>query len=499
MQASLSTSAADTSSPPPTGTLHFLVVDGRDHVRSACANIAADLGFIARDADSSASAHNAIQQKRPDLLLIDLEIPGGGLGLLDQVHCLHPSTRVVVMTEFASVENAVEAMRLGASDYLPRPFTVDQLAAVLARASDRRHLDLESRILRDRIQTPAGLGELIGRSPEMEKLYRILSKVAFTSHPVLILGESGTGKELVARSIHFNGPGADRPFHLVDCSAGSPDALEAELFGRVSPNTPGHITPGLLSSDDGGTILLDAIADLSPDLQSCLLRALQDKEVRTAGSIETRPLTARVLASTSRNLPALVDSGRFRKDLFYRLNVVNLRLPPLRDRKSDIPILARHFLRRLERETGATLTLSDETLGLLEDYDWPGNVRELEAAMERACALNSGPVLHLGDLPTQLQDFRHQREAELAAPEPGPPAPLPADFELPTGGAIVPIAAIERHVILKALHQLNGDKLTTARLLGIGKTTLYRKLREYGIGELDAPVPPLLPSRRPAL
>ena len=506
MGATLSTSASHI--PPqsaPPGLPHLLVVDGSEPVRGACGSVAVRLGFTVGEAHDAGGAREILRRRSPDLLLLDLEIAGDARALIAETRRLHPRTRVAVMTEFSTVQTAVDCMRLGAGDYLPKPFTVDELAAVLARSgSGREDVERQSQDLRKRLETPSGMGELVGRTPEMEKLYRILSKVAFTNHPVLIVGESGTGKELLARSIHFNGPNAERPFLLVDCSATDPGMLEAELFGRssslaispapgilpapgISP-APGTLqTPGMLSSPEGATVLLDEVADLPPDLQARLLRALQDKEVRLLGSVETLPLTARVLAATARNLSALVDSGRFRKDLFYRLNVVNLKIPPLRDRPADIPVLARHFLARLERETGATLTLSDDTLHLMEAYDWPGNVRELETAMERGCALTSGPILHLGDLPTQLQEFRNQRDAELAPPI--PTLPDPGDPGIAANGEILPMAEIERQVILKTLRQLNGDKLTAARLLGIGKTTLYRKLKEYGLDEEETANP----------
>ena len=254
---------------------------------------------------------------------------------------------------------------------------------------------------------------MIGRSAEMEKLYRILSKVAQSSHPVLILGESGTGKELVARTIHAFGPNAAKPFLPVDCGSLVPTLIESELFGYVKGAFTGanRSKDGLLVSAEGGTVFLDEIGELPLDLQAKLLRALQESEVRPVGATHRVPIKARIVAATNRDLAAMVEKGAFRKDLFYRLNVVNLRLPALRDRSEDIPLLAAHFLDRISREHGSKFTLSDEALRTMMRYDWPGNVRELEHAVERACALSSGPVLHLGDLPTQLQ----QQGLEAAA------------------------------------------------------------------------------------
>ncbi|WP_317891094.1 sigma-54-dependent transcriptional regulator [Edaphobacter bradus] len=462
--------------------LHLMVVDDDRAVRKTCLEVAEAMGFVTVGADSLASAQAILRHRRIDLLLLDLKLPdGGGLTLLEQVKALYPDTTVVVMTAFATVTSAVEAMRIGAGDYLTKPFGLGEITTVLERASQRRYFDVESRMLRERLRSQKGAGGLLGQSPEMEKLYRILSKVAYSTHPVLILGESGTGKELVARSIHFNGPNADKPFVPVDCGSLVPSLIESELFGHVKGAFTGadRAKEGLLATAEGGTVFLDEIGELPLDLQAKLLRALQEKEVRPVGATQARPISARVLAATNRDLAGMVEQGRFRKDLFFRLNVVNLRIPPLRDRRDDIPLLAMHFVERMKKETGVDYTVSDETLRVMAAYDWPGNVRELENAIERACALSSGPVLHMGDLPTQLQDFRmHSIMAEqpvVAAQGPGA-----ADGD----GSIVSIAEMEKQAILATIRQLNGNKLMAARLLGIGKTTLYRKLKEYGIADV---------------
>jgi two-component system response regulator HydG len=318
---------------------------------------------------------------------------------------------------------------------------------------------------------------MIGRSGEMEKLYRILSKVAQSSHPVLVLGESGTGKELVARTIHAYGPNSQKPFLPVDCGSLVPTLIESELFGYVKGAFTGanRSKDGLLVSAEGGTVFLDEIGELSLDLQAKLLRALQEKEVRPVGATHRVPIKARIVAATNRDLAEMVEKGTFRKDLFYRLNVVNLRLPSLRDRREDIPLLAAHFLDRISREHGTKFTLSDEALRTMMRHDWPGNVRELENAVERACTMSSGPVLHLGDLPTQLQQQGLEMRRTAAT----------AGESAEEGGApeVKTLADLERDAILGAIRTLNGDKLQAAKLLGIGKTTLYRKLKEYGIAD----------------
>ena len=482
---------------------HLLVVDDDDSVRSACCEIARRMGFHVHEADSVPSARTTLKKLPVDLLLLDMKLPGGGgLSLLEETKVLHPETAVLVMTAFATVSSAVEAMRIGAADYLTKPFAMEELTTMLDRAAQRRHFDLESRMLREKLRSQKGDGNIIGNSPEMEKLYRILSKVAFSTHPVLILGESGTGKEMVARSIHFNGPNAKKPFVPVDCSSLAPTLIESELFGYVKGAFTGanRSKEGLLAAAEGGTIFLDEIGELPLDLQSKLLRALQEKEVRPVGATHSVPISARVLAATNRDLALMVEQGRFRKDLYFRLNVVNLRIPPLRERREDIPVLAQHFLERMQREKGRQYLFSDDALRVMSEFDWPGNVRELENAIERACALASGNLLLMSDLPTQLQDFRMQAHQTLVEQREmysamqanmlsgggtnHPPGLTDTSLtRLENGESILSIAELEKQAILNTIRQLNGDKLMAARLLQIGKTTLYRKLKEYDIAD----------------
>ena len=460
----------------PAVRLHVLVVDADPAIRSACAEIAASLGYAVDSTGDLGQARFLLRGHTADIVLINL--PGGtshGLDLIFEVKALHPETSVIAMTASESVSAAVEAMRCGASDYLTKPFTMDELSSVLDRAAATHVTDTGTRRLRERLRLSEGLGAMIGRSPEMEKLYRILSKVAQSSHPVMILGESGTGKELVARTIHAYGPNAQKPFLPVDCGSLVPSLIESELFGYVKGAFTGaqRSRDGLLVAAEGGTVFLDEIGELSLDLQAKLLRALQEREVRPVGASHRVPIRARIVAATNRDLAAMVEKGAFRKDLFYRLNVVNLRLPALRDRREDVPLLAAHFLERISHERKTRFTLGDEALRIMMEYAWPGNVRELEHAVERACTMSSGPILQLGDLPTQLQqqgiETRH-RDANGHEPEEGPPG-------------VRTLADLERQAILDAIRALKGDKLQAARLLGIGKTTLYRKLKEYGIAD----------------
>jgi two-component system response regulator HydG len=320
-------------------------------------------------------------------------------------------------------------------------------------------------VLRETIKSRQGFGNIIGRAPEMEKLYRIIAKAAQSTHPVLILGESGTGKELVAKSLHFTGAFRTKPFIPVDCGSLVPTLIESELFGHVRGAFTGatHPKDGLLAIAEGGTVFLDEIGELSVDLQAKLLRAIQEKEIRPVGSVRRIPINVRILAATNHDLEQSVVQGTFRRDLFFRLNVLTLRIPPLRERRQDIPLLVAHVLERLGRDAGTERTISDEALKILLNYDWPGNVRELENCLERACALSSANEIQVRDLPTQVYS---------------PLTELPG-LSHPGNGGILPIAELEKQTILNALAQVNGDKMLAARLLGIGKTTLYRKLKEY--------------------
>jgi transcriptional regulator with PAS, ATPase and Fis domain len=318
-----------------------------------------------------------------------------------------------------------------------------------------------------------GYAGMVGRCSEMEKVYRTIANVSSSRHPVLIQGESGTGKEMAARAIHLTGPFRDKPFLRLDCKSLSPALIESELFGYGKGAFAGAARPkqGLLSIADGGTVFLDEIGELSPDLQTKLLRAVQEKEICPSGSARTITIDVRIIASTSRELELAVQQGIFRRDLFCRLNVVSLRLPPLRERKDeqgnkdDIRLLADHFLERQKRFTGIRHTISPEAISLLVAYGWPGNVRELQDCLERAILLSSGPVLQVCDLPGHIHRANHSSSTNG------------------NGNGILALAQLEKQAILHALNQLNGDKLTTAKMLGIGKTTLYRKLKEYGITE----------------
>jgi len=449
-----------------TNFLNLLLVDDERAVREACRDVAEGLGFNAFTAASAEEAYRLLDSQNIDVVLLDLRLPGAnGIDALLELRERRPDLVVVVMTGFATVPSAVQAMKEGAYDYVTKPFTRDELSLLLERVTNHLRLKSENRTLRERIKSKQGFGNIIGCAPEMEKIYRIIGKAAHSNHPVLILGESGTGKELVARSVHFSGPYRDKPFIPVDCGSLVPTLVESELFGYVKGAFTGasQTKDGLLSIAQGGTIFLDEVGELPVDLQAKLLRAIQEKEIRPVGSTRRIPIDVRILAATNRDLEHAVSQGTFRKDLYFRLNVLSVKIPPLRERRQDIPLLVGHFLDRLSREAGMERMLTDDAMKALLAYDWPGNVRELENCLERSCALTTAPLMQLRDLPTYIH---------------GMPAEEPGSVRVQR--KIMPMAELEKQTIMSALAQLNGDKLLAARLLGIGKTTLYRKLKEYG-------------------
>ncbi|HET7208719.1 MAG TPA: sigma-54 dependent transcriptional regulator [Terriglobales bacterium] len=445
--------------------LNLIIIDDDRAVREACREVAQSLGFNSYVADSAEHAYRIVETHGADVVLLDLKLPGaGGLEALHEIKSRRPDAVVVLVTGYATVQSAVQAMKNGAYDYVTKPFSIDELRLLLERVAGHLKLKTENRMLREKIKSKQGFGSIIGRAPEMEKLYRIVAKAAQSSHPVLILGESGTGKELVARSIHFSGPFHDKPFIPVDCGSLVPTLIESELFGYVKGAFTGaqQSKDGLLAIAEGGTVFLDEVAELPVDLQAKLLRAIQEKEIRPVGSTKRVTINVRILAATNRDLEQAVAQGSFRRDLYFRLNVLSLRIPPLRERRQDIPLLAEHFLERLNRSSSFEHVLSDEAVKAMLAYDWPGNVRELENCLERACALTTGPVIYVQDLPSSIT---------------GASSALTSGTS-PTA-KIIPMAELEKQTIIRAIEQLNGDKLLAARLLGIGKTTLYRKLKEY--------------------
>ena len=449
--------------------LNLMIVDHERAIREACREVVQSLGFNTCVVDSAEHSYRMLDTQDVDVVLLDLELPGaGGLAALRQIRERRSDALVIVMTGYGTVQSAVQAMKNGAHDYVTKPFRMDEFKLLLERVSGHLKLKTENRMLREKIRSKQRLGSMVGCAPEMEKLYRIITKAAHRSHPVLIMGESGTGKEMVARSIHYSGPFHDKPFIAVECGSLVPTRIESELFGYVKGAFKGAVQSreGMLAIAEGGTVLLDEVEKLSVDLQAKLLRSIQEKEIRPVGGTRQITINVRVLAATNRDLEQAVAQGTFRRDLYFRLNVLSLRIPALRERRQDIPLLVAHFLEGQSLASGHEWSLSADAKKALLAYDWPGNVRELENCLERACVCCSGPVIHVADLPSTIRN---------------------AHRALPAGGngttKIVKIADLEKQTILSTVRQFNGDKLLAARLLGIGKTTLYRKLKEYASQE----------------
>ena len=452
----------------PANFLNLLIVDDERSIREACRDVAQSLGFNAFVADSAEHGFRLLEVQSVDAVLLDLRLPGaGGLEAMRRIKERRPEAIVIVVTGYGTVQTAVQAMKNGAYDYVTKPFSVDEWKMLLERVGSHLRLKSENRILCEEVKSKQqGFGGIVGRAPEMEKLYRIIAKAANSVHPVLIMGESGTGKEMVARSIHYAGPLRDKPFIPFDCGSFVPTLIESELFGHVKGAFTGanQAKDGLLAIAEGGTVFLDEVGELPVNLQAKLLRAIQEREIRPVGSTRRISINVRILAATNRDLEQAVMQGTFRRDLYFRLNVLSLRIPALRERRQDIPLLVAYFLERLARNSGIEKLISDEAAKALLAYEWPGNVRELENCLERACAFTSGPLIHVTDLPRGI--------GHLAAAE-------ASEGNRHSRGKIIPMAELEKQTILSAIAELNGDKLQAARLLGIGKTTLYRKLKDY--------------------
>lgn len=445
-----------------TASLNLLILDDDRSVRDACRDATCSMNWLPIMSDSPDQALWVIESRDIDVVLLGLRVSDSArLQRLRQIKQKRPGVEVVIMTASAAAQPAVEAMKAGACDCLVKPFGLEELRLILDRLAIQLRTTIASRKLGQQIKS-SGFGGMIGGAPEMDRLYRIVSKAAQSVHPVLILGESGTGKELVARAIHQSGPFHDKPFVPIDCGSLVPSLIESELFGHVKGAFTGaaQSREGLLALAEGGTVFLDEIGELALDLQAKLLRALQAKEIRPVGGTNPVPINVRILAATNRDLEQAVGAGTFRHDLYFRLNVLNVHIPPLRERRGDISLLATHFLERDSRASRRSHSFSGEAMQALLAYDWPGNVRELENCIERCCAMNSGPVIHTADLP---HDVVRGPKQDASAP----------------AGRITRIADLEREAILAAIRQLNGDKLMAARLLGIGKTTLYRKLKQF--------------------
>jgi DNA-binding NtrC family response regulator len=446
----------------------LLVVDDEQSIRRLCMTIGNTLGYACVEAESAEAALARIESDAPDLILTDLKLPAmSGVELLKQTKQLLPRTEVAIMTGHGSIESAVDAMKLGAYDYIEKPFRVEKMRLLLQRMAEKVHLVTENEFLRERVTAEQSLDGIIGTSAHIQDVLRMISRLKDTRTPVLISGESGTGKELVARAIHFRGSMAQTPFVAVDCGSLVPTLMESELFGYEKGAFTGATKSkaGLFQAANGGTIFLDEIGELPLEMQAKLLRVLQEKEVRPVGSNEKVNVEVRVVAATNRDLEAAYRSGTFRKDLYFRLNVVTVHLPALRDRRSDIPVLVHHFLDRYAK--GSQIQVTAAAMKSLLQYDWPGNVRELENCVARAVTLGDQITIDVKDLPPAIRT----EQPESAQP------PSQDAVSLSTTA----LAEMERMTILRVFEQAHGDKALAGKMLGISRATLYRKLKRYNI------------------
>jgi len=424
-------------------------------------------------AESRATSARVLAQGPVDMVITDVKLPDGdGIEILRHVKAASSETVVIVMTAFGSTQTAVAALKLGAHDYLVKPFEIEELKIVVRNALDRRRLEEENLLLKAELRTRHGLERIIGVSPPMQKVFDLIRSIAGTSSTVLISGESGTGKELVATAIHALSPRRDAPFVSVNCAALPETLLESELFGHMKGAfTDAHQTrKGLFEAAHKGTLLLDEIGEMPLTMQVKLLRVLQEKRVRRLGASEEVDVDVRVIAASNRPLETMIRERRFREDLFYRLNVIPVHVPPLRERREDIPLLADHFLKRFAREMGKEVSrLSEDVMQRFLRHPWPGNVRELENVMERAVALEVGPAI----LPERLPD------SLLGKPQTTADAgPLAEGFDLDGF-----LRSMEAGLVRKALRQAEGDRSQACRLLGVSPRSLRYLLAKYQIAE----------------
>jgi DNA-binding NtrC family response regulator len=460
--------------------IRLLVVDESNQVRQMCCEAAENFGFVGMEAETIPAGRKILERKDIAILMLDLTGPEGeGQSLVAEMKSLCPNTLLIGMSASATIASAVTTMRTGACDYLSKPFPLYVLEKAFERAAKRLCFDVERRKIQEAADCRPGMGDALGQSVEMENLYRILSRVADSRHPVMIVGENGTGKNLVARSIHLNGPDASKPFIHVNCNLMSSNLLERKLFGELKDVAVGVGTEsrGLLAALEGGTVFLDEIESLTLDLQRRLVRSLNEKKIWPVGETRAHSLSARILAATSHDLTQMVKDGRFRIDLYRILSLVNLKIPPLRGRPDDIVFLAQQFLEQIGRCTGIFRTIPQETRRMLETYGWPENTRELKSAIRQACTLSSGTELEINHLPQNILAFCRVKDPALKRDSSsiGKPKKKPIEED------VIPIATMEKLAILRALQQTNGNKMMAAGLLGIGKTTLYRKLKEYSV------------------
>ncbi len=457
----------------------ILIVDDERSMREFLAIYLRRAGHRVEAAAGGEQALATLKTREFDVVITDLRMPDvNGLEILERTKQQYPDTQVIVVTAFATTETAIAAMKAGAYDYLTKPFKVDEVGLVVERALERRSLARDNVVLRDEIKGRYKLDRLLGKSPPMQRVFDILRKIATTRTSVLLIGESGTGKELAARALHELSPRADRPFVAVNCGAIPEALLESELFGHVKGSFTGASSDkqGLFEAAHNGTLLLDEVAELPVAMQVKLLRVLQERRGKPVGGVAEREVDVRIVAATNRDLETEVEKGTFRQDLFYRLNVIQLRLPPLRERREDIPLLVEHFVRKFAAEHGRKVAGAEpEAMSALMAYHFPGNVRELENLIERAVTLAASDRLGRDAFPT-------------LGGVTSPAAPLAASPTVPETGLDLErvVEDFERSIIIGALERTSGNRTEAARLLGVSFRSLRYRLSKLGITGADS-------------
>ncbi len=460
----------------------ILIVDDEPDMLENCTRILSPQGYRCITAENGRAGLALLERVRPDVLLTDLKMPEmDGMTLLRHAHELDPALPVIMITGFATIESAVAAVKEGAFDYLPKNFSVDQLRLSVERALRHRGLQVENRNLREQLQQTLGLENIVGRSSAMTQVFELVKKAARSEANILVIGESGTGKELIARAVHANSPRAGQPFVPVDCASLPEHLLESELFGHEKGAFTGAVRnkPGLVEMAHRGTLFLDEIAELPVALQVKLLRVLQERQIRRVGGTSLVDVDVRVVSATNRDLADAIAKGQFREELFYRINVIAIRLPPLRERAGDVRLLAHTFLKRFGPARGTTMDMA--ATEALERYRWPGNVRELQNVMERACALADGPTVTVADLPDHVL---HSPPPPVAAPsgiDGGEVAP-PAGTELTLKAAKEQwLQVLEVSYLRDLLARHDGNVSSAAKAAGIDRKTFHRLINKYDL------------------
>ena len=455
-------------------TKRILVAEDEKSVRDTMVDLLSEAGFEVQGAGDGEEALHMLQENSFNIVITDLKMPGAdGLQVLEGVKKIDHETIVIICTGFGTVDTAVKAMKLGAFEYITKPIKIDEIKLVIARALEYQKLKTENVFLQGQLKAKYRFTNLIGDSDEMQRVFQMIEKIASTNSTVLICGESGTGKELVARAIHYNSDRRDQPMVPVNCGAIPEDLLESELFGYEKGAFTGALKTriGRFELAHGGTIFLDEIGDMSPSLQVKILRILQEHEFERVGGIKSIKVDIRVIAATHRDLELAVKQGTFREDLYYRLNVIPLVIPPLRERSYDMPLLTRHFIEKFNAETKRAIKgISPEALNCFTQYDWPGNVRELENLIERLVILKEEGTIEREDLPEKI----------FGSATTGGAVPPP---EIPDGGISLTTAVseFEKELIIRALKKSNWVKNRAAKLLNLKRTTLVEKMKKINL------------------